>query len=151
MKHLKRFNEADENDLVFGYLSYKERELLLEELNEFCSINLAYLQDDGYSFTNFVYTDDFKKEVSHFILDKDGENFNWNEIKDQFISFVHRLNRKYIIINNHFCDEVLFTYGGNGVQHEYFSIKDLDQVSLLESLCSIIVSISFIILLHEDQ
>jgi hypothetical protein len=149
MKHLKRFNEA---------LNRPQRKALRQELDDFCSTHLAYLADDGYSFRSDTFVNANNQLVSTFIFLKREESdphytfnpFSFDEVKDQFIPFVYHLKKKYNILEvyKHNGDDIIFTCRDedNRPSTLYYKIQDLDTVSLDN-----VVSISFYILLHEDQ
>ena len=149
MKYLQTFNEA---------LNRPERKALRQELDDFCSIHLAYLTDEGYSFRSDTFVNANNQLVSTFIFLKREESdpyytfnqFSFGEVKDQFIPFVHHLKKKYDILEvyNHNGDDIVFTCRDENDVPEtlYYKIEDLDTVSLDN-----LVSISFHILLHEDQ
>ena len=82
MKHLKRFNE-DINQLSS-----------LNELQDFCETNLAYLMDDG---AEIEVVEDKRGNVKICIsLAKEASNrVHWDQIKDQMIPFLIRLTNKY--------------------------------------------------------
>jgi hypothetical protein len=159
MKYLKRIFESLDKD----------------ELRDFCEMNLAYLMDDP-DFEIRIEDTDWKKP-SRFVsvvLCKTVDlgsgqmmrtTFEWGEVKDQFIPFVYHLKKKYNILevykhkrNFEFFaddahppiigDDIIFTCRDedNRPSTSYYKIQDLDTVSLDN-----VVSISFYILLHEDQ
>jgi hypothetical protein len=151
MKYLKRFNEA---------LNRPQRKALRQELDDFCSTHLAYLADDGYSFRSDTFVNANNQLVSTFIFLKREESdphytfnpFSFDEVKDKFIPFVYHLKKKYHILEVYKpslrTDNIIFTCRDedNRPSTLYYNIEDLDTVSLDN-----VVSISFYILLHEDQ
>lgn len=80
MKHLKRFNESNE-------------EL---DLKEFCDENLAFLLDKGIEI-DIEYTIYGYYEV---IIHKNMHNFKWNDVKYDIIPFIILLNEKFVIVPN---------------------------------------------------
>ena len=96
MKHLKGFNESLTADEV-------------EELKEFCEINLAYLLDE-----DFIVDIDSRfgttGNVSFNLKRESG--FTWDEIKDHFIPFLQRLSNKYVII-----DRIMISFQGTGIRY----------------------------------
>jgi hypothetical protein len=88
MKYLKRFNENNTN----------------EDLQEFCETHLAYLLDDGYEL--YIGDEREKKTISISIpsdvSNEDGEydtgEFEWNNVKDHYITFLTHLNNKYNVV-----------------------------------------------------
>jgi hypothetical protein len=91
MKHLKKFNES----------------VHMEELQDFCDTYLAYLLDEGY----LIEVSDIDLGESIIILKKGKRPSNmplnspeflfaWDEIKDQFIPFLHMLSKQYAIIGS---------------------------------------------------
>ena len=95
MKHLKGFNESLTADEV-------------EELKEFCEINLAYLLDE-----DFIVDIDSRfgttGNVSFNLKRESG--FTWDEISDHFIPFLQRLSNRYIIV-----DRVIISFQGTGTR-----------------------------------
>lgn len=90
MKHLKRFNESFEQQMV------------REELQDFCETHLAYLLDDGYE----IYVKEDRDSLLFALTipsdmsteeDPDAGEFKWNDIKDHFIPFLIHLNNNYEI------------------------------------------------------
>ena len=98
MKHLKKFNES----------------LNKEDLQDFCENYLAYLLDEGYSIESLMVSRDSRDGImmmnDNLIIFKKGDRpddvplnspeflFSWDEIKDQFIPFIHMLSKRYTII-----------------------------------------------------
>lgn len=79
MKHIKRFNESNE-----------------EDLKDFCETHLAYLLDD-YNFE--LYVDDINDDSMRSLSDsgqiriENTEGFKWDDIKDYFIPFLKQLDK----------------------------------------------------------
>ena len=96
MKYLKRFNENNTH----------------EDLQDFCETHLAYLLDDGYEL--YIGDDHGKKTISITIpsdvSNEDGEydtgEFEWNNVKDHYITFLTHLNNKYKVVP--YFDKVAF-------------------------------------------
>ena len=91
MKHLKKFNEN----------------LNKEGLQDFCDTYLAYLLDEGYSivaseigFDEYVLVLRNGKRLDNLPIDSPELLFTWDEIKDQFIPFLHMLSKQYTIIDS---------------------------------------------------
>ena len=91
MKHLKKFNES----------------MNKEGLQDFCDTYLAYLLDDGYSieaseigFGEYVLVLRNGKRLDNVPVDSPEFLFTWDEIKDQFIPFLHMLSKQYTIIRS---------------------------------------------------
>jgi len=83
MRHLKRFNESlDKEPLIV--------KVFKDELKDFCETNLAYLLDDDVR----VCVDSLTSIVVRIVFD---QNKTWDEVKDQIIPFLIRLNNKYEI------------------------------------------------------
>lgn len=76
MKHIKRFNENNNED----------------DLKDFCETHLAYLLDD-YNFELVVddYTQNGKYRAQ--IRLENGKGFYWDDIKDYFIPFLIQLDK----------------------------------------------------------
>ena len=122
MKYLKRFNENNTH----------------EDLQDFCETHLAYLLDDGYEL--YIGDDHGKKTISITIpsdvSNEDGEydtgEFEWNNVKDHFITFLTHLNNKYNVVP--YFDESNFIRDKNDVV-EFFTItKDRHYYSVQEVL-----------------
>ena len=95
MKHLKGFNESLTADEV-------------EELKEFCEINLAYLLDEDFIVdidSRFGTTGNVSFNLKREL------GFTWNEISDHFIPFLQRLSNKYVII-----DRIMISFQGTGTR-----------------------------------
>lgn len=107
MKHLKRFNE-DITSLSFE-----------EDLKDFCETNLAYLTDNDVRV--LVGKVD---SIVRIVFDK---TKTWNEVKDQIIPFLIRLNNKYEIEKFFSKKEikVFLDYDMDGSGEDFYSIKDL--------------------------
>ena len=96
MKHLKGFNESLTADEV-------------EELKEFCEINLAYLLDEDFIVdidSRFGTTGNVSFNLKREL------GFTWNEISDHFIPFLQRLSNKYVII-----DRIMISFQGTGIRY----------------------------------
>ena len=84
MKYLRKFFESfDEN-----------------KLRDFCETHLVYLLDEEYEL--FIGDDRGKKTISittpSDINDYDTGEFEWNNVKDHYITFLTHLNNKYNIV-----------------------------------------------------
>ena len=89
MRHLRKFNESK------------------DELVEFCENYLAYLLDDGYSilatgigFDEYVLVLKNATKPTNVPIDSPERLFPWEEVKDQFIPFLHMLSKQYTIIGS---------------------------------------------------
>lgn len=86
MKHIKKFNEAR---------SSKDRmyESKYDEIQDLCEGSLAFLLDEGYEFN--IRPEKYGRNRSFiFLLYKDYQFMNWEDIKDYFIPFLDRLKDK---------------------------------------------------------
>jgi len=86
MKHLRKFNES----------------LNKEELQDFCDTYLAYLLDEGYSIEvsgsdEYVLVLRNENRPTNVPMDSPELLFTWEEVKDQFIPFLHMLSKQYTI------------------------------------------------------
>jgi hypothetical protein len=79
----------------------------MEELQDFCDTYLAYLLDEGYSieaseigFGEYVLVLRNGKRLDNVPVDSPEFLFAWDEIKDQFIPFLHMLSKQYAIIGS---------------------------------------------------
>jgi hypothetical protein len=101
MKHLKKYNEA-----VGG----------VNGVNDFCEGYLAnILDDDSYQFNVTEQMSGHRVSPSYyFSLYKVGNGaydiIQWDEIKDQFIPFLHMLIREYSIEPMRLIDQSKLTY-----------------------------------------
>ena len=86
MKHLKRFNESQDN--------------FKEELQDFCEMNLVYLTDEGAEIQ--IVETPGGHEGLHLIRILLDEPKRWHELKDHIIPFLTRLVSKYQINNQPF-------------------------------------------------
>lgn len=80
MKHIRRFNESK-----------------YDEVKDLTEGSLAYLTDEGYEFN--IRAESYGKNNRFiFLLYKDYQFMNWEDIKDYFIPFLERLKDKCEII-----------------------------------------------------
>ena len=122
MKYLKRFNENNTH----------------EDLQDFCETHLAYLLDDGYEL--YIGDDHGKKTISITIpsdvSNEDGEydtgEFEWNNVKDHYITFLTHLNNKYKVVP--YFDESNFIRDENDVVEFFTMTKDRYYYSVQEVL-----------------
>ena len=153
MKHLRRFNESND-----------DWELEKEEFQDFCDTYLAYLIDEGFK----THLENFDKDKKTFYFTKEGEKggwpynpdlrvndpFGWDEIKDTFIPFLSFLKKKYsdvyyigdvptiseeLIFSKEGDNLILFDYVLNGrAKYEYIPVDDAinDKINF-ESITSI--------------
>jgi hypothetical protein len=102
-----------------------------DELKQFCSDNLAYLIDDGFSFdiklsTNptITYNSYFEAKINYtrnrlfntIVIDKrnirrEDKMFNFEDVIDDIIPFILTLNEKYTI------KHIIYTYGTKGAKY----------------------------------
>ena len=75
-----------------------------EELQDFCDTYLAYLLDEGYSieaseigFGEYVLVLRNENRPTNVPIDSPELLFTWEEVKDQFIPFLHMLSKQYTI------------------------------------------------------
>jgi len=109
MKHLKRFNESQDN--------------FKEELQDFCEMNLVYLTDEGAEI-QIVETPGGHEglHLIRILLDRPKK---WDHIKDHMIPFLTRLQNKYEI-----TDEVYKEMTDNtGDIRLYIAFEDSDTSS----------------------
>jgi hypothetical protein len=122
MKYLKRFFESFEENV----------------LQDFCETHLAYLLDDGYEL--YIGDDHGEKTISITIpsdvSNEDGEydtgEFEWNNVKDHFITFLTHLNNKYNVVP--YFDESNFIRDKNDVVEFFTMTKDRHYYSVQEVL-----------------
>ena len=119
MKYLKKYNES---------VSFEN------QLETFCKENLAYLIDEGY----YVGLDEEVEDEDYLRITftNMGKNFNWNDIKEDFIPFLELLKEKYEIwdpipswVVRKVIPEVLvsarLTYNHGAFDNYYFSIDEV--------------------------
>lgn len=103
MKHLRKFSA------LHSLLEQSNESLNKEELQDFCDTYLAYLLDDGYTilatgigFDEYVLVLSNGKKIgtTHLRIDSPERLFPWEEVKDQFIPFLHMLSKQYTIIGS---------------------------------------------------
>ena len=122
-----------------------------EELRDFCETHLAYLVDDGYSIrvnTNTMSLKRFDEEndnqIYSSLVDCDEEivdtiddprNFNWDNIKNNFIPFIQHLSKQYNIGK-------IYMYGYSSTTSEFMSnTYTLQQVLDDDNIAPVIYSI----------
>lgn len=98
MKHLKKFSA------IHSLLEQSNEGLNKEELQDFCDTYLAYLLDEGYSieaseigFGEYVLVLRNENRPTNVPIDSPELLFTWEEVKDQFIPFLHMLSKQYTI------------------------------------------------------
>ena len=95
MRYLKSYNESVEStmgDLLERIIK------TMDELNELCEQHLVYLKDEG-----FIYTIDMNEDNQGDLiltLQRNKEEFSWDEIKDRFIPFLIMLQRNFKPLSN---------------------------------------------------
>jgi hypothetical protein len=99
MKYMKRFNETVTEDFLL-------------DLKDFCESHLAYLLDEGF-IVKIDEPDEYNQSITIFLEKKGSKEvvtgsgvlvsipFNWDEIKDNFISFIIALSKEYRMCLNH--------------------------------------------------
>ena len=98
MKHLKKFSA------LHSLLEQSNESLNKEELQDFCDTYLAYLLDEGYSieaseigFGEYLLVLRNENRPTNVPIDSPELLFTWEEVKDQFIPFLHMLSKQYTI------------------------------------------------------
>ena len=107
MRYIKLFE-------VFDRLSRDQK----AELQDYCETNLAYLMDEGFKIRIGQNIDKTIRNVTIQITKKDSadtsdidrEDFLWEDVKDQFIPFVLRLEKIYDIEKIRFLGQDNFRY-----------------------------------------
>ena len=90
MKYLKRIFETKIN---------------VDELKDFCEGSLAFLMDEGFEIQFIDLKTSIRIELSRNIIDSsmmkinDRQLFMWNDIKDDYISFIHKISKIYQVNN----------------------------------------------------
>ena len=98
MKHLRKFSA------LHSLLEQSNESINKEELQDFCDTYLAYLLDEGYSieaseigFGEYVLVLRNENRPTNVPIDSPELLFTWEEVKDQFIPFLHMLSKQYTI------------------------------------------------------
>lgn len=98
MKHLRKFSA------LHSLLEQSNESINKEELQDFCDTYLAYLLDEGYSieaseigFGEYVLVLRNENRPTDVPIDSPELLFTWEEVKDQFIPFLHMLSKQYTI------------------------------------------------------
>ena len=96
------------------------------ELQDYCETNLAYLMDEGFKIRIGQNIDKTIRNVTIQITKKDSadtsdidrEDFLWEDVKDQFIPFVLRLEKIYDIEKIRFLGQDNFRYIKDNFEEE---------------------------------
>lgn len=115
MKYIKLFE-------AFDRLSRDQK----TELQDYCETNLAYLMDEGFKIRIGQNIDKTIRNVTIQITKKDSadtsdidrEDFLWEDVKDQFIPFVLRLEKIYDIEKIRFLGQDNFRYIKDNFEEE---------------------------------
>ena len=115
MRYIKLFE-------VFDRLSRDQK----TELQDYCETNLAYLMDEGFKIRIGQNIDKTIRNVTIQITKKDSadtsdidrEDFLWEDVKDQFIPFVLRLEKIYDIEKIRFLGQDNFRYIKDNFEEE---------------------------------
>ena len=103
MKHLRKFSA------LHSLLEQSNESINKEELQDFCDTYLAYLLDEGYSieaseigFGEYALVLRNENRPTDVPIDSElfvniWMQFTWEEVKDQFIPFLHILSKQYTI------------------------------------------------------
>lgn len=89
MKYLKIFEDYENNNTKS-----------LDDVQEFCNLNLSYLLDDDFKIiTNNVEHQEYN-DIHINISKLDDSKFTWNDVKDYIIPFIEIIDNKYHLENN---------------------------------------------------
>ncbi len=69
----------------------------IEELDNFCEENLSFLIDNGFSAYATSNNIVIKKGNRNILMDR--KEFSWNDVKEEIIPFLEKLNEYYNIID----------------------------------------------------
>ena len=94
-----------------------------KEVVDFCEENLVSLIDDGFEVQ--VYASESGLHI-HILLD---DGFKWDDINDEFITFLLKLNNYYNISNN--GEHIVFTERGI---IDYFRYDDIIEDDMTKGL-----------------
>lgn len=123
MKHLKKFNES--LDKVAALEVYRKKQL--EELQEYCEMNLAYLIDEGFfmdiSLHGGTYIIILRKSLTTNQHGVHTSYFKWDDIKDHYIPFIQRIKNTYKLSS----DYINFTSNSMDlISYPYYKLDDIN-------------------------
>lgn len=127
MRYIKLFE-------AFDRLSRDQK----NELQDYCETNLAYLIDEGFKIRIGQNIDKTVRNVTIQITKKDSadrEDFFWEDVKDQIIPFVLRLDKKYDIERIRFLGEDNFRYMRDNFEFELDTLP-IHKVSYIDIFLS---------------
>ena len=152
MKHLRKFNESldfdpevlawAEENLDMIPVDDKQYKMVKAEydtamLKDYCEMNLAYLMDEGFfidvhSHSGVYYNIILRKSLTTNQNGVHTSYFKWNDIKDHYIPFILRIQKKYKLSS----DYINFTSSNSmDLKSEY--ISTLDNVNIYWDLSRI--------------
>ena len=152
MKYLIKFNESTdfdpevlawaEENLDMMPVDDKQYKMVKAEYNEamlreYCEINLAYLLDEGFYIEIHWNGGGYYNIILRKSLTTNGNGvhtsyFKWNDIKDHYIPFILRIQKKYKLSS----DYINFT-SSNGMDLKSEYISTLDNVNIYWDLSRI--------------
>jgi hypothetical protein len=136
-------NESVES--VMGGLIQKVGKVI-EGVDELCEQHLVYLQDDGFKYfidiNEDLNSDLYNQGDVIFILERNREEFSWDQVKDRFIPFLIMLKRDFKPLS-----DIEFALGTNwryATNNEKFEINLLinDAIDSYSNIVEIIIKIN---------
>jgi hypothetical protein len=136
-------NESVES--VMGALIEKVGKVI-EGVNDLCEQHLVYLQDDGFKYfidiNEDLNSDLYNQGDVIFILERNREEFSWDQVKDRFIPFLIMLKRDFKPLS-----DIEFALGTNwryATNNEKFEINLLinDAIDSYSNIVEIIIKIN---------
>lgn len=125
MRYIKTFESHDED--------YEDEVIFREELQTFCDDYLAFLKDDGYSvsITERNHKYEYRIRLMKLVKTKtpslyEKAEFDWNNIKEDFIPFLEVLDSTYNIDSYGSDIEVTFI---ENLQHNEYNLKKIESDS----------------------
>lgn len=123
MRYIKTFESHDDED-------YENEKIFRKELQIFCDGYLAYIFDDGFSVSLTEKNHKYEYRVRLMKLVKartaslyEKAEFDWNDIKEDFIPFLEMLNTSYNIDSYGSDIEVTFI---ENLQHNEYNLEKIE-------------------------
>lgn len=136
-------NESVES--VMGGLIQKVGKVI-EGVDELCEQHLVYLQDDGFKYfidiNEDLNSDLYNQGDVIFILERNREEFSWDQVKDRFIPFLIMLKRDFKPLSD--IEFALRTNWRYATNNEKFEINLLinDAIDSYSNIVEIIIKIN---------
>ncbi len=137
--------KSESVESVMGGLLQKVGKVI-EGVDELCEQHLVYLQDDGFKYfidiNEDLNSDLYNQGDVIFILERNREEFSWDQVKDRFIPFLIMLKRNFKPLS-----DIEFALGTNwryATNNEKFEINLLinDAIDSYSNIVEIIIKIN---------